>query len=174
MEKNQTNKDPMEKVPLEQETENTEQESRNTETATDKETVTKAKTGVGMAWDEKKDAMEKKRHSTLTIALLIFIAALLLSFFIAFLLSTFTHPKGKPVVTSTTSYTFDDEPNVCSSCGQVHSCGSDCTTEKSCSSCGTSDNAADSSCGSDSCQTNNTEQNANGTGTNENAEQNAK
>lgn len=83
--------------------------------------------------------LEKKHHSTLTIALLIFIAALLLSFFIAFLLSTFTRPKGKPVVTSTTSYTYDDEPNVCSSCGQVHSCGADCTEGNGCTSCGTSD-----------------------------------
>ena len=47
----------------------------------------------------------------------------------------------KPVVTSTTSYTYDDEPNVCSSCGQVHSCGTDCTAGNGCTSCGTSDKA---------------------------------
>lgn len=82
---------------------------------------------------------KKKHHSTLTIALLVFIAALLLSFFIAFLFSTFTRPKEKPVITSTTNYTFDDEPNVCSSCGQVHSCGTDCTEGNGCTSCGTSD-----------------------------------
>lgn len=92
---------------------------------------------------EKTDNLErkKKHHSTLTIALLIFIAALLLSFFIAFLLSTFTRPKEKPVVASTTSYTYDDESNVCSSCGQVHSCGTDCTEGNGCTSCGTSDKA---------------------------------
>ena len=84
---------------------------------------------------------KKKQHSTLTIALLVFIAALLLSFFIAFLFSTFTRPKEKPVVTSTTTYTLNDESNVCSSCGQVHSCGADCTEGNGCTSCGASDKA---------------------------------
>ena len=107
------------------------------EKETDKEVVTDSKEV------EKTDDLEreKKHHSTLTIALLVFIAALLLSFFVAFLFSTFTRPKEKPVVTSTTSYTFDDKQNVCSSCGQVHSCGTDCTAGNGCTSCGTSDKA---------------------------------